>query len=210
MRLWPRRPSRSNIGKVDLYTIGVDAAKQQLYARLRASVEQVQRGEAPGGPGFVHIAAHLCEDIVKPDGSREPSEYLQQLVAETPKVVAKKSGPVVEWVLASHRRNEVLDCDVLAQAALAGWKALRRSSSPVDQASSSPTGGSPPASPTQSARSRQKWKRADWPAQGSSEPPRPEGEAKARRAESEPPGPEEPSRYNPRGRKIAPPSWPPR
>lgn len=126
-KLWPRKPSRSNIGRVDLYTIGIDAAKEQLYARLKASVEQVQRGEPPGGPGFVHIAAHLCEDVVRPDGSREPSEYLRQLVAETPRTVVKKSGPRIEWVCPDHTRNEALDCDVLAQAALAGWKALRRS-----------------------------------------------------------------------------------
>lgn len=126
-RLWPRKPSRANIGKVDLYTIGVDAAKEQLYQRLKASVEQVLRGDPPGGPGFVHIAAHLCEDVVKPDGTIEPSEYLQQLVSETPKTVLKKTGPVIEWDLPAHKRNEALDCDVLAQAALAGWKALRRS-----------------------------------------------------------------------------------
>ncbi len=142
--LWPRRPTRNNKGKVDLYLIGIDSAKAQLYARLRASVAQVERGEKPGGPGFVHIAAHLCEDIVHPDGTRSPSEYLQQLVAEQPKTVATKTGTVVEWRKPSHRtRNEALDCDVYAQAALAGWKALRRSVDAVVES----TPSAPPAAP---------------------------------------------------------------
>ncbi len=126
-RLWPRKPNRTNIGKVDLYTLGVDGAKSQLYARLRASIEQLQRGEPAGGPGFVHIAAHLCTDEVKPDGTREPSEFLRQLVAEVARTRLTKAGPRIEWELPPHTRNEALDCDVLAQAAFAGWQALRKS-----------------------------------------------------------------------------------
>lgn len=120
-RPWPRRPSRRNKGAIDLYLVGVDALKTQLYARLKASIEQVQRLGTRGGPGFVHIGAHLCAD--QADGS--PSEYLQQLVAEFPKTVQKKTGTVIEWENEGHKRNEVLDCDVYAQAALAGLKALR-------------------------------------------------------------------------------------
>jgi len=122
-RLWPRRPKQNNIGKIDLYTIGIDGAKSQLYARLKSSIEQVQRGEPAGGPGFVHIAAHLCRD----QDNGEPNEYLQQLVSEVVKTRLTKAGPVIEWDLPPHTRNEALDTDVLAQAALAGWKALRKS-----------------------------------------------------------------------------------
>lgn len=147
-KLWPRRPSRSNIGKVDLYTIGIDGAKHQLYARLKASIEQVQRGEPRGGPGFVHIAAHLCEDVIKPDGSREPSEYLQQLVAEYPKTRMTRTGPVIEWTLKrEHAPNEVLDCDVLAQAALAGWRALRKSLEGAVERMNPPTATPAPVAP---------------------------------------------------------------
>lgn len=126
VRPWPRKPKRTNQGNVDLYSVGVDAFKAQLYARLKASIEQVERGEPAGGPGFIHIAAHLCEDIERADGSREPSEYLQQLVAEVPKTVQTHVGLAVRWELPTHTRNETLDCDVYAQAALMGWKALRK------------------------------------------------------------------------------------
>lgn len=125
-RPWPRRPKQNNIGKIDLYTIGIDGLKAQLYARLKASIEQLlQHGEsARGGPGFVHIASHLCEDVVGPDGVKRTSEFLEQLVAEVAKTKLTKAGPVVEWELPPHTRNEALDCNVLAQAAHVGWRAL--------------------------------------------------------------------------------------
>lgn len=125
-RLWPRRPSQSNLGKVDLYTVGIDGAKSQLYARLKASIEQVQQHGTRGGPGFVHIAAHLCRD----QDNGEPSDYLQQLVAEVTIIKLTKSGPIITWDLPAHTRNEALDCDVLCQAAFAGWRALRKN---IDQ-----------------------------------------------------------------------------
>ncbi len=121
---WPRKPSRTQKSGGDLYVIGVDAFKSQLYARLKDSVERAERGER-GGPGFIHIAAHLCEDIENPDGSREPSEYLKQLVSEVTKVVSTRTGLAKVWDLPSHTRNETLDCDVYAQAALYALKALR-------------------------------------------------------------------------------------
>lgn len=125
-RFWPRHASRSK-WRTDLFVIWVDPAKAQLYARLKASVEQVQRGDPPGGPGFVHIAAHLCEDVTGPGGVIEPSEFLRQLVAEHIETKTTKSGDVISWVLPSHTRNEALDCNVYAQAALAMLKSGRKS-----------------------------------------------------------------------------------
>lgn len=143
-RPWPRRPRQSNIGKIDLYTIGIDGLKAQLYARLKASIEQVQQHGVRGGPGFIHIAAHLCEDIVGPDGARRTNEFLEQLVAEVPKTKLTKAGPVVEWDLPAHTRNEALDCNVLAQAASIGWRALgKRIEAYVERAN--PPGSNPPA-----------------------------------------------------------------
>ncbi len=33
--IWPKRPSKANKGKVNLFTVGVDAAKEAIYARLK-------------------------------------------------------------------------------------------------------------------------------------------------------------------------------
>src|SRR5690554_2789021 len=35
--IWPKRPSKANKGKVNLFTVGVDAAKEAIYARLKKS-----------------------------------------------------------------------------------------------------------------------------------------------------------------------------
>src|SRR5690606_8688714 len=35
--IWPKRPSKDNKGKVNLFTVGVDAAKEAIYARLKKS-----------------------------------------------------------------------------------------------------------------------------------------------------------------------------
>lgn len=134
-RPWPRRPRQNNLGKIDLYTIGIDGLKHQLYSRLKASIEQVQQHGVRGGPGFVHIAAHLCEDVVGADGVKRTNEFLEQLVAEVPKTKLTKAGAVVEWDLPAHTRNEALDCNVLAQAAFFGWKALgKRIETHIDRA----------------------------------------------------------------------------
>lgn len=162
-RLWPRRPKQNNIGKIDLYTIGIDGAKSQLYARLKASIEQVRQHGTRGGPGFVHIAAHLCAD--QADGS--PSEYLQQLVAEVVKTRLTKAGPVIEWDLPPHTRNEALDCDVLAQAALAGWKALRKSLE-TNVARFNP--GGVPAPTAISAQNQTSYQRVEIPPSASADP----------------------------------------
>ena len=31
--IWPKRPSKANKGKVNLFTVGVDAASEKIYAR---------------------------------------------------------------------------------------------------------------------------------------------------------------------------------
>lgn len=163
-RLWPRRPKQNNIGKIDLYTIGIDGAKSQLYARLKSSIEQVQRGEPAGGPGFVHIAAQLCRD----QDNGEPNEYLQQLVSEVVKTRLTKAGPVIEWDLPPHTRNEALDCDVLAQAALAGWKALRKSLE-TNVARFNP-GGVPAPTAAISAQNQTSYQRVEIPPSASADP----------------------------------------
>ena len=83
------RPSRGNIGKVQLFSIGVDTAKEVTAARLR--------GLEPG-PGYVHF----------PIDERFDTEYFDQLGAE--KCVTKfyKGSPRREWVK-TRARNEAWD-----------------------------------------------------------------------------------------------------
>lgn len=91
------RPSKNNIGKIPLYGIGVDTAKELHYARLRI--------DEPG-PGYCHFPK------VRDD------EYFRQLTAE--KIVMKyhKGYARRTWVKI-RTRNEALDVRVYAMAAFA-------------------------------------------------------------------------------------------
>jgi len=91
------RPSKNNIGKVPLYPLGVDTAKELHYARLRI--------EDPG-PGYCHFP-ETADD-----------EYFKQLTAE--KVVLKyhKGYAKRTWVQ-TRARNEALDVRVYAISAFA-------------------------------------------------------------------------------------------
>jgi phage terminase large subunit GpA-like protein len=99
--LWPRRPSRANKvrEKVPVYLVGVDGAKEAIYARLKL-VEP--------GPGYCHFPA-----------GRDP-EYFAQLTAERQVTRYVKGRATREWRLAVGARNEALDCRVYATAALQG------------------------------------------------------------------------------------------
>lgn len=98
--IWPRKPTRTNIGKVELFLVGTHAAKDLAAGRLRI---------ASPGPGYCHF----------PDDRDEV--YFAQLTAE--KVVTKyvKGIPRREWrKVADHARNEAWDCRVYAVCALTG------------------------------------------------------------------------------------------
>lgn len=101
-------PSPRTWGKgsrpVDLYTIGVDAAKSLIQTRLALAVLE---GEKPGGPGFVHL----------PDQEWVDEELAAQLTSE--RLVTKYTKGIAVQVWKQIRpRNEMLDCKVLALAAL--------------------------------------------------------------------------------------------
>jgi phage terminase large subunit GpA-like protein len=90
--------------------IGVDVAKERIYARLRMSEP---------GPGAIHFP-------LAPEFDRD---YFEQLTAEvrvpdytgpTPKYAWKKRSPGAA--------NHMLDCDVQAYAALIGWQISSASS----------------------------------------------------------------------------------
>ena len=90
------RPSRSNIGKVSLFPVGVDTAKEVVMARLRIKEP---------GEGYCHF----------PKG--RPEEYYRMLTSEKRVVKYYKGRPRNEWVK-TRTRNEALDCRVYGTAAL--------------------------------------------------------------------------------------------
>jgi len=91
------RPSKSNRGKVNLFTIGTDTAKQILYSRMKIS---------DPGPGYMHFP--LKYDL----------EYFNQLTAEKATTKYTRGYPHRIWVKI-RARNEVLDIRVYSMAALA-------------------------------------------------------------------------------------------
>ena len=97
--IWPRKPTKKNVGRVPLFMVGTDAAKDLIMGRLRIE---------PGRPGYCHFPAD------------RDAAYFAQLTAE--RVVTKydKGHPKRTWVKKPSQRNEALDARVYATAALAG------------------------------------------------------------------------------------------
>lgn len=108
--VWPKRASKNNKARVNLFLIGVDAAKDAVYSRLKVT--------SPG-PGFMHF----------PKG-RDPV-YFEQLTSETVVTEYVKGFPRRVWQKRPGTRNEALDVRVYAYAALAylnvNWERLARS-----------------------------------------------------------------------------------
>lgn len=100
--VWPRRPSRTNKGKINLYPIGVDTAKETIVARL------AKVGAGVRGAGACHF--HIDRD----------KEYFEQLTAEKRITKFRKGFKFTEWTKQDKARNEALDCRVYAYAALQG------------------------------------------------------------------------------------------
>lgn len=91
------RPSRNNVAKCPLFSIGVDTIKDIVFARLRINEE---------GSGYVHFSDVLSD------------EYFKQLTAE--KVITKYHRGFKKRIYEKIRpRNEALDCMVYAIASYA-------------------------------------------------------------------------------------------
>lgn len=90
------RPSKNNIGKVRLFPIGSDTAKELVYGRLKITEP---------GPGYCHFPIN-----------RDP-EFFLQLTSE--KLVTRyvRGHAKRQWIK-SRRRNEALDVRCYAMAAL--------------------------------------------------------------------------------------------
>ncbi len=95
--VWPKRSSKNNKARANLFMVGVDAAKDSIYARLK--IDQP-------GPGYCHF----------PKG-RDP-QWFEQLTSEQIQTKYVKGFPQRVYVLPSGKRNEALDLRVYAYAAL--------------------------------------------------------------------------------------------
>lgn len=94
--VWPQRGTATKKGG-RVFLIGVDAAKDSIYARLKLTTP---------GPGYCHF----------PRGRSD--QYFEGLTCETVKTRYAKGFPIREYVKPSGARNEPLDCRVYAYAAL--------------------------------------------------------------------------------------------
>ena len=95
--IWPKRASRTRNHEA-LYVLGVDTAKDTIYNRLRITKP---------GPGYIHFPACDAIDV----------EFFDQLTNEQVVTRKREGRPYRVWVLPSGKRNEILDCVVLALAA---------------------------------------------------------------------------------------------
>ncbi len=84
-------------GGAIVYPMGSDTIKEVLYGRFKL---------IKPGAGFVHFHTDLGP------------EFFEQLTSEKQVTKYVKGQPVKEWILKSGKRNEALDCAVMAYAAL--------------------------------------------------------------------------------------------
>jgi phage terminase large subunit GpA-like protein len=89
------RPTKNNIGKINLFPVGTDTAKELIFARLRIK---------DFGPGFCHFS------------TQNSDEYFRMLTSEKKVTRYFKGRPKREWIKI-RQRNEALDCRVYATAA---------------------------------------------------------------------------------------------
>jgi phage terminase large subunit GpA-like protein len=95
--VWPSSQKARKGKSTDVVIVGVSAAKDAVYARLRI---------ADPGPGFCHF----------PTG--RGAVYFEQLTSEVVETKYVRGFPRRIYVLPQGRRNEALDCRVYAYAAL--------------------------------------------------------------------------------------------
>lgn len=97
------KPKRNNKGKIPLYIVGVDTAKESIYGRLTLQA---------AGPGYAHFPADRDQ------------AYFDGLTVERFERKYHRGRVRLLWTKPDGARNEPLDCRVYATAALHGWYAL--------------------------------------------------------------------------------------
>lgn len=92
------KPSKANLGGVQVFNLGVDTGKEIVTARMRV--------HDPDSPGYCHFPKDRGDD------------YFRGLTAEKLVTRFHKGFKRQEWVKVNHQRNEPFDCRVYATAAL--------------------------------------------------------------------------------------------
>jgi phage terminase large subunit GpA-like protein len=98
--IWNPKPSTSAKSRGAFYLVGVDAAKELIYARLKLDTP---------GPGFTHYPRGRSED------------YFKSLVAERQEKVFHAGQPRIRWICPPRTPNEGLDLAVYNYAAFKSW-----------------------------------------------------------------------------------------
>jgi phage terminase large subunit GpA-like protein len=99
----PKRPTRNNKYRCPLFLLGSNAGKTVLYGRLKIT----------GGGKFEEPCAYRYRFNIDAD-----RDYFDQLTAEKAERKFLNGRWVTVYTCAAHRRNEVLDCEVYALAAM--------------------------------------------------------------------------------------------
>jgi phage terminase large subunit GpA-like protein len=103
--IWPTKAGKRNKTKLPFFNVGVDAAKEVVYARLGVT--------DPNANGFCWFNMSYDED------------HFDQLTSEEVRTVKRRGMPVRVWEkIPGRRRNEGLDVRVYALAALEGLKMM--------------------------------------------------------------------------------------
>nr|WP_208541421.1 terminase gpA endonuclease subunit [Bartonella capreoli] len=100
--VWPHRPSKNNEGQINLYTVGVDSAKDIITNRFRKS----------GSKASEYGATHFHKNLDR--------EYFEQLTAEKRVTKYLNGHERIEWHKSNTAKNGALNCRVYAYAALQG------------------------------------------------------------------------------------------
>lgn len=129
--VWPKRSSKGMAGKAVLFLVGVDAAKDQVFAHLKLQT---------AGPGYCHFPVDRDE------------RYFAGLSSETVVTKYSKGFPVREYRKRAGVRNEPLDCRVYAYCALIAlnvrnWAALERAKEAAKPAAEAPPDSPPSPAP---------------------------------------------------------------
>lgn len=107
--VWPKLASKART-RDQFWTIGVDTAKETIYARLR--IPPPPPGE-PVPPGYCALPPSYHD------------EWFDQVTAEQRMTRFREGRPYTVWTLPKGKRNEALDCRVYAFAALKSLPPLR-------------------------------------------------------------------------------------
>ncbi len=99
--IWSLTPYKTKTGE-KLWPVGVDSAKDAIYARLKIDLPEEGRRK----PGFIHF----------PTAAAFGPEYFAQLTSERRETRKRLGQSVTVWVLPGGKRNEVLDTFVGALA----------------------------------------------------------------------------------------------